>query len=100
MADENSSSGGSQEQMIPKSRLDAVIAQRDEARARVVALESQVGDMTAKVESYSALASESRKLQERVAEMEASLESKRGTWQQDRAILSRGIRDEDAADLV
>lgn len=102
MSDETETNGtnGSNDQMIPKSRLDEVIRQRDEARSKVSALEGQVEDMKSKVDSYSALASESQKYQAKIQELEASLESERTTWGRDKMLLRHGIQDEDAADLI
>jgi len=88
------------EQMIPKSRLDEVIRQRDEARSQVSSLEQQVSDMKGKVESYSALSQETEKLKAQLQERESSLESERGVWEQDKVLLKAGVHDDDVADLV
>ena len=97
MADETKTEN---EQMVPKSRLDELIRQRDEARTQVTTLEGRVQDMTSKVESYQALASESEKFKEEIATMSSSRESERTTWQQDRALLQAGIQDDDVGDLI
>ena len=78
---------------IPRERLNAVIAQRDEAR-------SQLAAAGVKIEAYQAMAAESQRLQTALADARATMERERATYQQDRVFLRAGIYDDDVQALV
>lgn len=63
---ENSDTGKQSEPMIPKSRLDAVIAERNEARA-------QFADLQTQLKKLESLAGDKDKLEAQLAEMQSSL---------------------------